>query len=187
MIKRISLFLLVLVLSSVACGLPTNTIPPTPTPVPIDPAQADSFESQLATAAADLVAGNQVTLTVTEAQLAALIDRQLTQEQDALVTNPQVRLTDGRIEVSGQITLDQLTAQTSLVFEAFVSNGRLQVRLLDAKLGALPVPDRFLSQINDAMNRNMDQMTSIDNRRIEVQSVSISGGVMTIVGQMVQP
>lgn len=187
MIKRISFFLLVLVISSIACGLPTQSIPPTSTPAPIDPAQADSLEDQLATAAADLVAGNLVTLTVTEAQLAAYIDRQLSQEQETPISNPQVRLTDGKIEITGQVSLDQLTAQALLVFEAFVSNGHLQVRVLDAKLGALPVPDRFLSQINETMNKNMDQMTSVDNRRIEVQSVSISDGVMTIIGQMVQP
>lgn len=180
-------FLLVLVLFSLACGLPTSPISSTPTPVPVDPAQADALEDQLATAVADLVAGNPVTLTITEAQLAAYTDRRVREEPDAPISQPQVFLRDGKIEVIGQVSIDQLTAQANLVFEPFVENGRLRVRLLDAKLGALPVPDRFLTQINDTMNNNMEQLTSVENQRIEVQSVSISDGMMTIVGQMVQP
>ena len=58
---------------------------------------------------------------------------------------------------------------------------------LDAELGALPVPDRFLNQINDSMNANMDDMTSVDGRKLDIQSVTVGEGVMTIVGQMVQP
>jgi uncharacterized protein YpmS len=187
MMKRISFFLLVLVLSSLACGLPTSSIAPTITPAPVDPAQADALEDQLATAVADLVAGNPVTITITEAQLAAYIDRRISDEPDAPISQPQVTLRDGKIEVTGQVTLDKLTAQANLVFEVFVENGRLQVRLIDAKLGALPIPERILNQINDTMNNNMEQMTTVENRRIEVQSVSIADGVMTIVGQMVQP
>lgn len=185
--KRIWFFLSVLMLYSLACGLPTSPGNSTPSPVPVDPAQAEALEDQLATAVADLVAGNAVTLTITEAQLTAYITRQIDQEMDAPISQPQVYLRDGKIEVTGQVSIDQLVASGNLVFEAFVENGRLRVRLLDAKIGALPVPDRFLNRINDLMNQNMDQMTSVDNRRIEVQSVTISDGSMTIVGQMVQP
>ena len=185
--KRISFFLLVLVLSSVACGLPTRDLPPTPTAIPVDPAQAQALEDQLATAAAELEAGNLVTLTFTDSQLTSYFAKQLGQQSEFSFADPQVRLTGGNIEVSGKITIEKLSAQAKLVFSTYVAEGRLRMELLDAKLGALPVPDRFLNQINDTMNANMDDMTSVDGRKLDIQSVTVGEGVMTIVGQMVQP
>ncbi|MBN1372926.1 MAG: hypothetical protein JW987_13395 [Anaerolineaceae bacterium] len=185
--KRISFFLLVLVLTSVACGLPTRDLPPTPTAIPVDPAQAQALEDQLATAAADLEAGNLVTLTITDTQLTSYFARQLGQQSDVAFLNPQVRLTNGNIEMSGDITIEKLTAQATVVFSAYVANGRLTVEVQDAKLGALPLPDRVITQINDTMNTNMQDLTSVDGRRLDVQSVTIGEGVMTLTGQMAQP
>lgn len=185
--KRISFLLLVLVLSSVACGLPTRDLPPTPTTIPVDPAQAQALEDQLATAAADLEAGNQVTLTITDSQLTSYFAKQLEQQNDLSFVDPQVRLTNGNIEMSGNITVEDLSVQASLIFSAYVSNGSLRVELLDAKIGALPMPDRFLNQVNDTMNANMQDLTSVDGRRLDVQSVTIGEGVMTLTGQIAQP
>ncbi len=186
MMKPIAFLILVLVLSSIACGLPTRDLPPTPTAIPVDPAQAQALEDQLATAAAELDAGNIVTLTFTDSQLTSYFAAQLGQQSDVTIANPQVRLTNGNIELSGDLTIEKLSAQATLIFEAYVNQGRLQIQLLDAKLGALPVPDRFLNEINNAMNANMDDMTSVDGRRLDIQSVTIGEGVMTIVGQMAQ-
>lgn len=185
--KRISFLLLVLFLSSVACGLPTRDLPPTPTAIPVDPAQAQALEDQLATAAAELEAGNLVTLTFTDSQLTSYFAKQLGQQSEFSFVDPQVRLTGGNIEMGGKITIEKLSAQATLVFSTYVAEGRLRVELLDAKLGALPVPDRFLNQINDTMNANMDEMTSADGRKLDIQSVTVGEGVMTIVGQLAQP
>ncbi len=180
-IKPIIALAFLMLFAGLACSLPARgTPPPIPTLIPtLDP---QVLEDQLATAAAGFRDTGQIDVSFSEEQITSIVAQALTQQPDLPVTEPQVSLQNGQMVVTGKVKVGFITTPVEIVFEPSVQNGDLQVNVLSANFGSLPIPENALDQISTTMNQNLSQYIAVEGRAIEVESVAIADGTLTLTG-----
>jgi uncharacterized protein YpmS len=182
-IKPIIAFALLLLIAGLACSLPGRGTTPTPVSTLIPTLDPQVLEDQLATASAGFRETGQISVSFSEQQITSLVAQALTQQPDLPVTEPQVSLQNGKIVVTGNVKVGFITSPVEIVFEPSVQNEELHVTILSANFGSLPLPDNALQQISDTMNQNLSQFISVEGRSIQVETVTIADGNLTLTGQ----
>lgn len=186
--KRIFPVLLVLIFLSLACSMPISAVnKPAPTNTPSDVSVSTQavgdLQSNLSTAVTELGANGSTTLTITEEQLTSYLAVAVLNQKDVQVSNVQVRLQNGQMEMTGKATLSVISAPASLIFSPYVEQEQLKVKVQSANFGGIDVPDNVLQQITQTINDNINSMLVVDGTSIKVSSVSIANGAMTITGK----
>jgi hypothetical protein len=140
------------------------------------------------------VDGNNITLTVTEAELNAAV---LLSQQEAIasgenpsVTNLQVRFTSGTVIFTGQIT-QPVEGQMQAVFEPLLVdmmvNGELigrelRFELLNATVGTVQVPAYVINLLEARLNSTLVAALGSLPENVVLDEVTVGEGVMTIRG-----
>lgn len=182
-VKPIITLLVLLLLSGLACSLPGRGTP-TAVPTLIPTMDPQVLEGQLATAAAGLNETGKINISFTEQQITTLVAQALAQHTDSLpFTEPQVSLQNGQMVISGKVEIGSIATDAKIVFEPAVQNGQFRVNILSANVGSLPLPDSALQQISDTMNENLTQFISVEGRDIEIETVAIADGLLTLTGK----
>ncbi len=184
----------ILILTSLACGLPAMIAKPTATPIPTEPAamtteQAQQFEDNMQATLNSPNAEGQVTVTITEAQLNAYLANKMTElQQDpsspqGVVRDPKITLLPGKVEVTGKVTLSgfDLEAQAS-VLPSVDDTGKPVLKVQSIKVGPVPVPDALIGQVNDQIGSVLDDYLTSNDVNFKVQSITVSQGLITVVG-----
>jgi hypothetical protein len=190
--RRVQIALAALVLVALACTCSAPSILPTPNPrlqatVPVSQAAADRFAQKWAQAASGGAAtGGKFDVTFTETELTSFVARQLDQMaqsgQQAPLTDPQVHLTGGQIWVSGQVSpSDSQHVNVQVALTPGVSGGQLTITVTKVSLGALPVPQSLVDQVNQQIAAQMDKVNQA-TRHITLTGVTIREGEMEITG-----
>jgi len=96
--------------------------------------------------------------------------------------NLRVYFGDGTIAGTGDATWHGRTVHVTVRSRPVVSDGGLRIEVLEVRLGRLPAPGAVYQQARDELNRGIGELTTA--RRIRVESVHVSPGVMTITGQV---
>ena len=183
--KRFSAFLILLVLTSLACQMPIRAISTqTPTLIPVSTEAVGQMENQMATAAAELEQTGQVTVTFTETQLTSYFAQQLSTSGEMMLTDPQVILANDTIEVTGTAAVGKLKSNTQIILEPYADQGNLRMTILEAKFGKLPVPDAILKTLTNTLNQNLDNLTSINGQKFWLETIEIADGTMTLSGRL---
>jgi len=181
-IKPILIFALILLMAGLACSLPARG-DPTPEPTLIPTLDPQVLEDQLATAAAGFRESGQVSVSFSEQQMTSLVAQALAQQPDLPVVEPQVSLQNGQMTVNGKVALGRIATPVVIVFEPSVMESRLHVTVVSANFGSLELPDSTLEQISASMNENLTDFISIAGRAIQIESVTIAGGLLTVTGK----
>lgn len=183
--KHLLLLLGVLVIATIACQMPVRgTFPQQPENAVVSGDASTQMEDQLATAAAQLQQSGSVTLILTETQLTSYLADQLAAQPEAPITDAQVRLYDGLMEITGQTTLGILTTSVRLVFEPFTEQGNLRVSIQEAQMGSIPLPESTLNNLAEVINQSLDGLVTLNNQNIYIDSLSITDGSITLTGQL---
>jgi uncharacterized protein YpmS len=184
MTRRVIFLLLVLLASSLACTLPAAFRPtPTSTPVPVSTADPEELQQELATAASQFSETGNLSITLTEQQLTAYLVEALAQQSDLQVIEPQVILQEGEIQISGKTVFGKLNVPVQIIFRPVAESGQLKLEVVSANFGKIPVPEKFLTQITDLVNQNLNENLTVDGRQVEIDSVEIATGKMTVTGK----
>jgi uncharacterized protein YpmS len=184
MLVRLLPLALLLAAASLACQAPLKAIPtPTPTLIPASTEDALQFEQRVTEAVKQLEDTGTITLTITESQLTAFIIQQLQSQNDVPFKDPQVLLRNNQIEVSGTVTSGIINAPGSMVLVPVVDQGNLKINVQSAKIGSVPVPQGTLDNLSTLINQNIDSLISVNGTPLEIQSLQVSDGQMTITGK----
>jgi|GEM_PF-476926 uncharacterized protein YpmS len=183
----IILALAAFVLASLACNLPAagRASSPTPTdvPVPVSTEAVESLEDQIRAAATQASQGEVASIVVTEEQLTSLVAFELKDKTEPALTNPQVYLRSGQIELHGDVKQSGLTLPLKMVMTVSVNaQGQADYDIVSANLGPVELPDSML----DALTRRMDASLASINAKtedLEIESIVIDQGKMTITGR----
>ncbi len=182
-----AILMLVLLLASLACTLPAAasrpTVTPVPSPVPASTQDSKELQQQIATASAKFSETGELSLTLTEKQIDALLLEAISQQADLQVTDPQVFLQNGEITFTGKTVIAKLDVAVQIVFKPVVSDGLLTVEVVSANFGKIPVPDSFLKQITELVNKNLNEHITVDGRQIQIETVQVGDGKLTITGK----
>jgi hypothetical protein len=191
--RGLTLFLLVLVLTSLACtisvgGPDYSNLPP----IPVSGEAAESIKEELRRA---LEAGAQtgvITVNLTEPQITSYLatrlqtDPSLQQaDRQPLITQPQVYLRDGQMQIYGKTQKGMLTANIGVIVSMGVdANGQPQIDVVSADFGPFPAPDGLKDAITAMVREAYTGSLGPVATGLRIETISIANGVMTVTGRV---
>lgn len=134
-------------------------------------------------------AGPTKTPAPVEEQLIRLTEDELTEEMRTVLADspdgaffqqPQVRLREGRISVTGQIPGFFIPLRVTVTGRAEVHDGRPGFIVERVETAGLPLPDAVRDQLNRLLEN--DELIPVPEH-IEVTRIDIEEGVMTVFGR----
>jgi hypothetical protein len=153
--------------------------------VPITTQAMGDLQLLVETSVAESTASGQVTIQITESQLTSYLYYKLLEQPDPIITNPQVLLRDGQMQVFGTATQGNFQVTTRIIFSAGVNEqGEMKVELISADFGPLPVPDGLMELVNSTFEEAFTGAFGPVATGIRLLSISISDGLMVLTGEI---
>ncbi len=184
--RKLTLLVVVfaLALAILACTLNIGG-PDYPTPaIPVSTEAMGELQSSLETAVAAGAVSGQITLTFTEPQLTSYLSNKLQAQSLPLITNPQVYLRDGQLQVYGTARKSYFEATARIILSAGVDEqGQLKIELTSADFGPLPVPNGLKEIITATIQEAYTGALGPVATGFRLLSITIADGNMTIVGK----
>ena len=192
-LRGLTLLLLSLVLTSLACtifvGGPDYSSLPT---IPVSGEAAESIKQELQRA---IEAGAQtgvITVNLTEPQISSYLATRLQtdpnlQQPDRrpLITDPQVYLRDGQMQIYGKTQQGMFAANIGIVVNMGVdANGQPQIDVASADFGPLPAPEGLKEAITAMVREAYTGSLGPVATGLRIDSISIANGVMTVTGRI---
>ena len=175
--------------------------------IPVSPQAAQSFQQAMADAVAQGALTGEFSLTITEAHLTSTLALMLAQqnfsvalepvapaeagEQEAqaeqsssLVSNPQVYLQDGQIQIYGTLQFG-LLSNTGRVILSVVpdAQGYMMIELTELDFGSLLLPDGLKSTISSALSNAINGVFGPITTKFRITNITIADGTMSLTGQ----
>lgn len=186
------IFLLSLVLASLACnvfvGGPDYSTLPT---IPASTEAAQSIQDEIQRAFEAGAQTGTITLNITEPQITSFVaarlqsDPDLQQDSQPLITEPQVYLQNGQMQIYGKTKQGMFTANIGIIVSVGVDeNGQPKVEIVSADFGPLPAPEGLKDTIS-AMVREayMGSLGPIATG-LRIETINIANGIMTVSGRI---
>jgi len=178
---RFASILLLLAAVTLACNLGSRQTPAPPPPVSTEAVQ--NLEATLENAADKIRETGEVQLEIDEAQLTSLVAFKLQESGDDLISDPQVYLRDGQIQVFGTVERQNVSGTARVALTVDVDEeGHPDLNVVSASLGPFPIPqqvvDNIETELDEAFTEQLDSLAP--NTRFE--SIVIADGKMTITG-----
>lgn len=192
-IRGLPLFLLTLVLTSLACtvfvgGPDYSSLPP----IPVSAEAAASIQDELKRAAEAAAQTGVITVNLTEPQVTSYLaarmqtDPSLQQsDKKPLITDPQVYLRDGQMQIYGKTQQGIFAANIGIVASMGVDvNGEPQIDVVSADFGPFPAPeglkDAITAMVREAYTGSLGPVAT----GLRIEAISIANGVMTVTGRI---
>lgn len=153
--------------------------------IPVSTEAVGDLQQSIAEAIAAGAVTGQVTITITEPQLTSYLATKLQQQADPLLTDPQVYLQDGQIQIYGRAEKGNFAATALIILTAGVDkNGELKIELTSADFGPLPIPTGLLDAITAMIDEAFTGSVGPVATGIRLTSITVADGVMTVTGQI---
>jgi hypothetical protein len=179
------LLILTLLASSLACSIFLGGPNFPETPIPISTDAAVNLQEQAKTAVASAGESGIITLEFTETQVTSLVAAKLSSDPNAAISDPQVYLRNGQMEIHGKIKQGYFTANVEIVIAVGVdSEGQPTIDIVSADFGPLPVPEGLREAITAGVKEAYTGSLGPVATGFRLESVTIADGVMTITGQI---
>jgi hypothetical protein len=187
------LFLLSLVLTSLACvvfvgGPDYSNLPP----IPVSAEAAASIKDEIQRAVEAAADTGVITVNLTEPQITSYLAARLQtdpslQQSDKkpLITDPQVYLRDGQMQIYGKTQQGLFTANIGVIVDMGVdANGQPQIDVASADFGPFPAPkglkDAITAMVKEAYTGSLGPVAT----GLRIESISTANGVMTVTGRI---
>lgn len=184
--KYLYLFIVSLVVSSLACSInvggpeyPAQTVPASPTDAQ---ALRDMIQQAMITGAETGV----ITLSITESQLTGFMAEKLSQQINPPFTDPQILLRNGQMQMYGKVTRGWFTANMLITMNVTIdeTTGQPKIQIASADFGPFPAPEG----INNAISAIIDEAFTGSFGPVAVgfrlQTITIADGIMTLTGRI---
>lgn len=180
--KTITVMFVILSLAAIACRL-GSTAGERPGPeIPVTTEDAKQLEDNLKSTTG--ATNGDVDLKITEEQLTSYVFYQLQQNPDTGITDPQVYLRDGKIQLYAKYTTSGIPIDVQMAITPQVSDGKITLHLDSVKLGPIQAPQSVIDQaqqiITDDIEPNLNQSVT---GGLYVESLTIADGVLTVHGK----
>lgn len=184
--NSIYLFILSLVVSSLACSIniggpeyPTQT-------VPASPADAQTLRDMIQESMITGAETGVITLSITESQLTGFMAEKISQQTNPPFTDPQILLRNGQMQMYGKITRGWFTANMLITMNVTIDeiSGQPKIQIASADFGPFPAPEG----INNAISAIIDEAFTGSFGPVAVgfrlQTITIADGIMTVTGRI---
>jgi len=190
--RYLFLFLIILILTSLACtvfvGGPDYS---DRTPIPVSNDAADSLKEEIKRAFEAGATTGEVTFTITETQITSVLalrlqaDQNLQQDSKPLITDPQVYLRDGQMQIFGKTQQGMFTANIGIIVSVGVDeNGKPKIEIISADFGPFPAPEGINNAISAMIEEAYVGSVGPVATGLRIQTISIANGIMTVSGRI---
>lgn len=159
--------------------------------IPVSTEAAETLKDQIRRAFEAGAASGQVTIQITESQMTSLLaqrfqsDPSLQQDQKPFITDPQVYLRDGQMQVFAKTQQGIFTANISIVLTVTLDeNAKPKIEITSANFGPLPIPEGLTDTISAMIEEAYTGAIGPAATGLRIQSITIADGVMTITGRI---
>lgn len=188
----LTIFVLTLMLASLACnvfvGGPDYSTLPT---VPVSTEAVQSIQDEIKRAFEEGAQTGTITMNITETQLTSYIaarlqsDPTLQQDNRPFITEPQVYLRDGQIQLYGKSQQGMFIANIGVIVSVGVDeNGQPKVEIVSADFGPMPAPqgirDTITAMVREAYMGSLGPVAT----GLRIESITIGNGIMTVSGRV---
>ena len=180
--RRVILVVVMLALASLACNLSVSGPAAPGSPIPVS-TEAAGQVPELWKAAATSAANNQLSVTITEAQLTSFVAIKLQDNPDAPIKDIQVYLRDGKIQLFGTAQGGSVNTTALIVLAVSVTpEGTALFKVEQADFGPLPVPSSLLDGLSSTLNEAFTGQIGTVASGFRVTAITIADGQMSITG-----
>ncbi len=172
--------------ASLACNLGArNASKPTET-IPVTTEAAGSLQDKVRAAEEQARSSGEMELVLTEAEVTSAVALELQKQQPQPITNVQIYLRDGQVQLSGAYTESGMTLPLTIIARPEVSEGgNFRIILVSAKIGPVAAPDVLTRQFQSLIDDQIATViTSQSGKEFIVTSVDIADGEITIRGRV---
>lgn len=187
------IFITTLILTSLACtifvgGPDYSTLPP----VPVSAEAAESIKEEMRRAFEAGLQTGVVTFNLTEPQITSYLAARLQTDQalqqtdkTPLITNPQVYLRDGQMQIYGKTQQGIFAANIGIIVSVGVDEaGEPKIEIVSADFGPFPAPaglkDAIAAIVREAYTGSLGPVAT----GLRIETIVIANGVMTITGRI---
>jgi uncharacterized protein YpmS len=188
----LTIFLLTLLLTSLACTVFVGG--PDYSSLPAIPISAEAVQSMQDEVTRAFEAGAQtgtITLNFTEEQITSYIagrlqnDTNLQQDKKPLITDPQVYLRDGQMQIYGKTQQGMFTANIGIIVNVGVDeNGQPKIEVASADFGPLPAPkglaNAIAAMVKEAYTGSLGPVAT----GLRIETITITNGILAITGRI---
>ncbi len=152
--------------------------------IPISTEAAGDLNSAIQTAVAAESETGRVKLEINEVQATSYLATKLQTQSEIVITNPQVYLRDGQIQIYGTARQGYFQATIAMIVTAGVdSQGQLTLELTSADFGPLPVPAGLKDAVTAAIREAYTGAIGPAAVGFRLESITVVDGIMSIVGR----
>lgn len=186
------IFLLTLVLTSLACminvgGPDYSSLPP----VPVSTEYAQSIRDEVQRAFEEGAQTGSITLNLTEEQITSYLatrlqnDPSLQRNSQPFITEPQVYLQDGQMQIYGKTQQGMFTANIGIVVSVGVDeNGQPKIEIASADFGPLPAPEGLRDSVEAMVREAYTGSLGPVATGLRIETITIANGIMTVSGRI---
>jgi hypothetical protein len=161
-------------------------------PIPVSGEAAESIKAEIQRAIEAAANTGVITVNLTEPQITSYLATRLQtdpslQQSDKkpLITDPQVYLRDGQMQIYGKTQQGIFTANIGILVNMGVdANGQPQIDVASADFGPLPAPkglkEAITAMVKEAYTGSLGPVAT----GLRIESISIANGVMTVTGRI---
>lgn len=181
-----------LLLTSLACtifvGGPDYSSLPT---IPVSTEITQSIQDEIARAFEEGITTGTVTMNFTEAQLTSYIaarlqsDPSMQQDSKPLITEPQVYLRDGQMQIYGKSQQGMFAANIGIIVSVGVdANGQPEIEIVSADFGPMPAPEGLKDAISAIVREAYTGSLGPVATGLRIETITIADGIMTVSGRI---
>jgi len=181
----ILLSILTIALASIACTVFVGGPEYPAAPIPVSTEAIGNLEQQVQAAQTAAVDSGLISLTITETQITSLLAAKLNEQTDPFISDPQVTLRDGEIQVYGKATQGNLQANVRIILSASLdAEGKPVINVTSADFGPLPAPDGLTNTFSAFIGQAFTGSIGPAATGMRLESITISDGIMTLSGRI---
>jgi len=132
-----------------------------------------------------------ITLNFTEEQITTYVaarlqnDTSLQQNNQPLITDPQVYLRDGQMQIYGKTKQGMFTANIGIIVNVGVDeNGQPKIDIASADFGPLPAPKGLTAAVAAMVREAYTGSLGPVATGLRIDTITIANGIMTISGHI---
>ena len=177
--------LLAMILATLACTIFVGGPEYPAQPIPVSTEAVLSLEEQIKAA---ILAGQEsgsVTLLINEAQLTSYLAFKLQTDQESLLTDPQVTLREGKMQVYGKTQQGIFAANMGITLTIGVDEqGKSKLEISSIDFGPFPVPEGLNEAMTAAIQETFTGSLGPVATGFRLETITIADGVMTVTGRI---
>lgn len=183
--NRILLFVLSLVLTTLACTMFVGGPEYPEGAIPVSAEAVESMRTQIQAAALAGAESGTVTLQFTEEQITSYIAFRLAAQSSPALQNPQVYLRDGQMQIYGTVERGYFVANVLTVLNVSVDEqGQPRIEIASVDLGPLPAPEGLKQSLTTLITEAYTGSLGPVATGFRLETISIADGLMTVTGRI---